>query len=290
MGGGAKEVFIINKHIERANLNESNQHKNTQISGITYKNSEEQESNEHEKSIMKIESNAQNKLSENLNKSNQSQNKPSIDLQAHKNELQIRTKANIDLQTHANDDSSSNNSKESSQNERAQSQRVSRKNFLLSKIVICMSELLGVWFLLLSANTIPNTLQYIFCLEPELSLMGKVFENLFILLLAPLSLLFILFILFYSLKISIWRLYDLNQSAYWELLMNIPIINLFFGIYLFFVKGTEGDNRFGAEVINESDDEFIKRLFKLKASTEIWILFFLELLVIFALSWVRFST
>ena len=41
------------------------------------------------------------------------------------------------------------------------------------------------------------------------------------------------------------RLHDLDQSGWFLVLMIIPILNLFFMLYLFFKRGTDGINKFG---------------------------------------------
>lgn len=41
------------------------------------------------------------------------------------------------------------------------------------------------------------------------------------------------------------RLNDLDQSGWWGVLMIIPFINFFFGLYLVFAPGTKGSNSFG---------------------------------------------
>lgn len=41
------------------------------------------------------------------------------------------------------------------------------------------------------------------------------------------------------------RLHDLDKSGWWMLLLCVPLINLFFAIYFYFFKGTEGPNQYG---------------------------------------------
>lgn len=50
---------------------------------------------------------------------------------------------------------------------------------------------------------------------------------------------------YFYLILSIKRLHDLNQSGWLCLLNCIPILNLFFGLYLIFARGTAGGNRYG---------------------------------------------
>lgn len=41
------------------------------------------------------------------------------------------------------------------------------------------------------------------------------------------------------------RLHDLNRSGWWSLLCFIPLIGIFFGLYLLFAPGTSGSNDYG---------------------------------------------
>ena len=50
------------------------------------------------------------------------------------------------------------------------------------------------------------------------------------------------------------RLHDLNKSGWLWLLALIPLVNLFFGIYLLFGKGTEGANDYG-----DPPEKFLKK-------------------------------
>ena len=43
------------------------------------------------------------------------------------------------------------------------------------------------------------------------------------------------------------RLHDLDKSGLFALLMLIPIVDFFFGLYLLLAKGTDGVNRFGED-------------------------------------------
>jgi uncharacterized membrane protein YhaH (DUF805 family) len=49
-----------------------------------------------------------------------------------------------------------------------------------------------------------------------------------------------------SVMFSKRRLNDLNRSGWWFLLFIIPIVNLFFAIYLIFFPGSSESNKFGA--------------------------------------------
>jgi uncharacterized membrane protein YhaH (DUF805 family) len=41
------------------------------------------------------------------------------------------------------------------------------------------------------------------------------------------------------------RLHDLNRSGWMSLLLFVPLVNLFMGLYLLFTGGTEGQNEYG---------------------------------------------
>ena len=69
---------------------------------------------------------------------------------------------------------------------------------------------------------------------------------------ASLILLGLLFVISIALIVSsvmlmIRRLHDLNRSGWFFLVGLVPLINFIFGLYLLFAKGTEGQNRFGAD-------------------------------------------
>nr|WP_314368759.1 DUF805 domain-containing protein [uncultured Acinetobacter sp.] len=54
-----------------------------------------------------------------------------------------------------------------------------------------------------------------------------------------------LILLYLSIVFLIRRLHDCNRSAWLGLLIIVPVINLFFILYLLCAKGTEGPNNFG---------------------------------------------
>ncbi|MCK5896639.1 MAG: DUF805 domain-containing protein [Cocleimonas sp.] len=61
-----------------------------------------------------------------------------------------------------------------------------------------------------------------------------------------LIILFLLLISFiFSIIFFIRRLHDIEMSGWFALLAMIPLVNLFFGIFVLVKKGTEGENRFG---------------------------------------------
>ncbi len=53
-----------------------------------------------------------------------------------------------------------------------------------------------------------------------------------------------------AIMLNIRRMHDMNKSGWWLLLVFVPFINLLFVLYMFFAKGTQGSNRFGANPIN----------------------------------------
>ena len=48
-----------------------------------------------------------------------------------------------------------------------------------------------------------------------------------------------------NIMMDVRRLHDLDLSGWWMLLLCVPLINLFFAIYIYFFKGTEGPNQYG---------------------------------------------
>ena len=54
-----------------------------------------------------------------------------------------------------------------------------------------------------------------------------------------------------GIMITIRRLHDLDKSGWFILLALVPIVNIGFAIYLWFFKGTDGYNRFGADPLQD---------------------------------------
>ena len=50
-----------------------------------------------------------------------------------------------------------------------------------------------------------------------------------------------------SVSLMIKRLHDLDKGGLWVLIMLIPIVDFFFGLYLLFAKGTNGYNQYGED-------------------------------------------
>ena len=46
---------------------------------------------------------------------------------------------------------------------------------------------------------------------------------------------------------AVKRLHDINRSGWYWLLFLIPLVNIFFGLYLLFKDGTHGQNKYGED-------------------------------------------
>jgi uncharacterized membrane protein YhaH (DUF805 family) len=55
-----------------------------------------------------------------------------------------------------------------------------------------------------------------------------------------------------GLALSIKRCHDRNRSGWFCLISLIPIISIWYLIEIGFLRGTEGDNRFGSDPLSES--------------------------------------
>ncbi|WP_445114662.1 DUF805 domain-containing protein [Acinetobacter sp. WZC-1] len=64
-------------------------------------------------------------------------------------------------------------------------------------------------------------------------------------------------ILYFSLIFAIRRLHDRNHSGWLSLLIILPLINLFFLIYLSCAKGDEGTNNYGAPRITRGWEKIL---------------------------------
>jgi hypothetical protein len=51
---------------------------------------------------------------------------------------------------------------------------------------------------------------------------------------------------------AIQRCHDCDKSGWLVLLMLVPLLNMFFALYLTFMPGTDGPNRFGARPVPNS--------------------------------------
>lgn len=47
------------------------------------------------------------------------------------------------------------------------------------------------------------------------------------------------------------RLHDLDKSGWWMLLLCVPLVNILFYIYILFFKGTEGQNQYGEDPLQQ---------------------------------------
>lgn len=54
-----------------------------------------------------------------------------------------------------------------------------------------------------------------------------------------------------SITLIIRRCHDLDKSGWFSLLLGIPVINIFFGCYLTFVRGTIGPNKYGEDMVKD---------------------------------------
>jgi uncharacterized membrane protein YhaH (DUF805 family) len=73
-------------------------------------------------------------------------------------------------------------------------------------------------------------------------LMGIVMAPLALIMLPVLGIAYL--VSFFMINIKRWH--DLDKSGWLSLLLFIPIVNFFVGIYLLFAKGAEGDNQYGS--------------------------------------------
>ena len=56
---------------------------------------------------------------------------------------------------------------------------------------------------------------------------------------------FSLFSFVSNIMMDVRRLHDLDLSGWWMLLMLVPLVNIFFALYMLFFKGTDGPNQYG---------------------------------------------
>ena len=62
-----------------------------------------------------------------------------------------------------------------------------------------------------------------------------------------LSALYSLAVLLPSIGVSIRRLHDTDRSGWWLLICLVPVIGIIVLLVFYFMEGTSGDNRFGAD-------------------------------------------
>ena len=55
----------------------------------------------------------------------------------------------------------------------------------------------------------------------------------------------------YRIMMGVRRLHDLDKCGWWMLLLIVPLVNLFFCLYLLFFKGTEGPNEYGDDPLQQ---------------------------------------
>jgi len=61
-----------------------------------------------------------------------------------------------------------------------------------------------------------------------------------------------LLFLYPSIVICIKRLHDPDHAGWFYLLFFVPLVNIWIGIELYFLRGTEGANRFGPDPLEGS--------------------------------------
>jgi uncharacterized membrane protein YhaH (DUF805 family) len=54
-------------------------------------------------------------------------------------------------------------------------------------------------------------------------------------------------IVFFGISLSIRRLHDLNKTGWLTLIIYIPLVGAFYGLYLLFSQGTTGENKYGSQ-------------------------------------------
>ena len=66
---------------------------------------------------------------------------------------------------------------------------------------------------------------------------------------------------YYIIVITIRRLHDLGQTGWLCLLMLVPLVNLFFMLYIMFAKGTPTNNEFGAPRPNKTWEDVVGKIY-----------------------------
>ena len=64
-----------------------------------------------------------------------------------------------------------------------------------------------------------------------------------------------------TISITIRRVHDLNKSGWLCLLSLVPIVNVFFGLYIMFAPGTKGQNKYGPVRETEQTEKIIGTLY-----------------------------
>lgn len=54
-----------------------------------------------------------------------------------------------------------------------------------------------------------------------------------------------------NIMMGVRRLHDLDKCGWWMLLLIVPLVNIFFCLYLLFFKGTEGPNEYGDDPLQQ---------------------------------------
>ena len=77
-------------------------------------------------------------------------------------------------------------------------------------------------------------------------------SNTLIFILGAVAIIIYIAVIYFSFIFTIRRLHDKNQSGWLSLLMLLPLVNLFFFVYLSCAKGDAGTNNYGAPRITRS--------------------------------------
>lgn len=110
-------------------------------------------------------------------------------------------------------------------------------------------------------NLPPNHLDKIFTTEGRLNRWNFFTKSLKILALyvvgsictgifAPVGAIMLLAAFIGNIMLMVRRLHDLDKSGWWNLIILIPYVDIIFGLYLTFAKGTDGDNKYGQDPLN----------------------------------------
>jgi len=63
--------------------------------------------------------------------------------------------------------------------------------------------------------------------------------------------LFTFLVIYPSIAVCIKRLHDRDRSGWFYLLLLVPLVNIWMGIELYFLRGTGGPNRYGPDPLQE---------------------------------------
>ncbi len=127
--------------------------------------------------------------------------------------------------------------------------RVNRKIFIKYILFLLMSYVL-IMLIAFVGVAIISGIGFLVNDGTNISLSGWEASPLFILIFVPMAIgiFYLVAILIPFNFLAIRRLHDMNASGWWLILPTlIPIVPIFFFIFLMCKKGTDGDNRYGAD-------------------------------------------